>query len=79
MTEEEERILEKIRARGALKECTECGGRQFEYVGRSTGAAIFLNPDETDPSQLLPNTRSYKTHIIACTTCYRILGFIDKG
>lgn len=70
-------ILAKIRSRGALKQCTECGGNSFEVVGHSTGAAMFLNPDHLKPGDLLPNTRSYKLYIIACKTCRRVLGFMD--
>lgn len=78
MNDEHQAILDKIRSRGALKQCTECGGTDFEYIGHSTGAAMYLSPDSLTPGELLPNTRSYKSHIFSCKTCYRLLGFIDR-
>lgn len=78
MTEEHRGILEKIRSNGALKHCTECGGTDFEYVGRSTGAAMIYTPDDLKPDELLLNTRSYKMHVVSCLGCDRVSGFMDR-
>lgn len=78
MTEDPEAILAKIRARGALKHCPDCGETDFEYVGRSTGAALGMDLSDLRPSQILMNTISYKTHIVCCKKCYRLIGFMDK-
>jgi hypothetical protein len=78
MSETPEAILAKIRGRGALKHCPDCEGTDFEYVGRSTGAALGFDESELLPSELLMNTTTYKLHIFCCNQCYRIMGFRDK-
>lgn len=78
-TEGNHPILDKIRANGALERCHQCGGSEFRYVGHSTGASVILEPSALNPNELLPNTRSYKLHIVKCMKCHYLLTFFDEG
>lgn len=70
-------ILESIRERGALERCHQCAGTEFAYVGHSTGASLYVDPDAVKPEEMLPQTRSYKLHIVGCVKCHYLLTFFD--
>lgn len=70
-------VLDTIRAKGALTRCHQCSGTEFTYVGHSTGASIYINPEALSSSELLPETRSYKLHIVGCVQCHYLLTFFD--
>jgi hypothetical protein len=73
-----EEILDQLRSKGALGGCNQCGESSFRYVGHSTDAVIVLTPNPLKLDELLPNTRSYKVHVVECARCSSLYTFIDS-
>ena len=71
-------VLRKLRTKGALVSCNECGGNEFNYVGHSTDAVIILAPDPLKLEELLPMSRSFKVHVVGCTACTVLKTFLDS-